>query len=89
MNVHKVSAMIGERELSIEVGKLAKQADGAAVVRYGDTVVLVTACAAKEARVGLDFFPAHLRLPRKLLRCRQNPGRLFQKRRQTIRTRST
>ena len=57
MNVHKVSAMIGERELSIEVGKLAKQADGAAVVRYGDTVVLVTACSAKEPRAGLDFFP--------------------------------
>ena len=57
MNVHRVSAMIGERELSIEVGKLAKQADGAAVVRYGDTVVLVTACSAKEARTGLDFFP--------------------------------
>jgi hypothetical protein len=46
MNVHKVSAMIGERELSIEIGKLAKQAHGAAIVRYGDTVVLVTACAA-------------------------------------------
>src|SRR5690348_6610700 len=57
MNVHKVSAMIGDRELSIEVGKLAKQADGAAVVRYGDTVVLVTACAASEPRPGLDFFP--------------------------------
>ena len=57
MNVHKVSAMIGERELSIEVGKLAKQADGAAVVRYGDTVVLVTACSSKVHRAGLDFFP--------------------------------
>ena len=57
MNVHKVSTMIGERELSIEIGKLAKQAHGAAVVSYGDTVVLVTACAAKEPREGLDFFP--------------------------------
>src|SRR6185436_2329632 len=57
MNVHKVSTMIGERELSIEIGKLAKQAHGSALVRYGDTVVLVTACAAKEPREGLDFFP--------------------------------
>src|SRR6185295_11262577 len=57
MNVQKVSVAIGERELSIEIGKLAKQADGAAYVRYGDTVVLVTACSAKEPRVGLDFFP--------------------------------
>src|SRR6266581_2065601 len=52
MNVHKVSATIGERELSIEVGKLAKQADGAAYVRYGDTVVLVTACSARQPREG-------------------------------------
>src|SRR6266498_348282 len=57
MNVHKVSTMIGERELSIEIGKLAKQAQGSALVRYGETVVLVTACAAKEPREGLDFFP--------------------------------
>src|SRR5262252_6186117 len=57
MNVNKVSAKIGERELSIEIGKLAKQADGAAYVRYGDTVVLVTACSAKQGREGLDFFP--------------------------------
>jgi polyribonucleotide nucleotidyltransferase len=57
MNVHKVSAMIGERELSIEIGKLAKQAHGSAVVRYGDTVVLVTAVAADKPREGIDFFP--------------------------------
>ena len=57
MNVHKVSTTIGGKELSIEVGKLATQADGAAYIRYGDTVVLVTACGAKEPREGLDFFP--------------------------------
>src|SRR5437763_14972969 len=57
MNVHKVSTTIGERELSIEIGKLAKQAHGSALVRYGETVVLVTACADKEPREGLDFFP--------------------------------
>jgi polyribonucleotide nucleotidyltransferase len=57
MNVQKVSAMIGERELTIEIGKLAKQAHGSALVRYGDTVVLVTACAADKPREGIDFFP--------------------------------
>src|SRR5205085_11665379 len=57
MNVQKVSAIIGERELSIEIGKLAKQAHGAAVVRCGDSVVLVTACAADKPRKGADFFP--------------------------------
>jgi len=57
MNVHKVSCMIGSKELSIEIGKLAKQADGAAYVRYGDTVVLVTACGAREASANAHFFP--------------------------------
>ncbi|MBI3752762.1 MAG: hypothetical protein HY266_01795, partial [Deltaproteobacteria bacterium] len=47
----------GGRPLSIEIGKMAKQANGSAVVRYGDTVVLVTACAAKEAAAGKDFLP--------------------------------
>ena len=57
MNVHKVSRMIGNEELSIEIGKLATQADGAAYVRYGDTIVLVTACGAKEPSPNLPFFP--------------------------------
>jgi polyribonucleotide nucleotidyltransferase len=55
--VHRVSAEIGGLEFSIEMGKIAKQADGAAFVSYGDTVVMVTACAAKVAREGQDFFP--------------------------------
>ncbi len=57
MNVHKVSMEIGGRELSIEVGKLATQADGSAYITYGETVVLVSACGAKEPREGMDFFP--------------------------------
>jgi polyribonucleotide nucleotidyltransferase len=48
---------IGPRTLSIETGKLAKQADGAVIVRTGDTVVLVTACYAATAREGIDFLP--------------------------------
>jgi polyribonucleotide nucleotidyltransferase len=48
---------IGRDTLSIETGKLAKQADGSALVRYGDTVVLVTACHAATAREGIDFLP--------------------------------
>ncbi len=55
--VHRVSAEIGGLEFSIEMGRIAKQADGAAFVSYGDTVVLVAACAAKEAKEGQDFFP--------------------------------
>src|SRR5919197_6075289 len=52
----KVEAPIGGQTFSLEAGKLAEQADGAVLVRYGDTVVLATAVA-KEPREGLDFFP--------------------------------
>jgi polyribonucleotide nucleotidyltransferase len=48
---------IGSRTISIETGKLAKQADGSVIVRSGDTVVIVTACHAATARVGIDFLP--------------------------------
>jgi polyribonucleotide nucleotidyltransferase len=48
---------IGSQTLSIETGRLAKQADGAVVVRLGDTMVLVTACHAASPREGIDFLP--------------------------------
>ncbi|HRY13129.1 MAG TPA: polyribonucleotide nucleotidyltransferase [Syntrophomonadaceae bacterium] len=54
--VHKYQTEVAGRPLIIEVGQVAKQANGAALVRYGDTVVLVTATAATP-REGLDFFP--------------------------------
>ncbi|MGH9434765.1 MAG: polyribonucleotide nucleotidyltransferase [Terriglobia bacterium] len=52
----QVSVPLGANTLSIECGKLAKQAQGSALVRYGDTVVLATACTANP-REGIDFFP--------------------------------
>jgi len=48
---------IGQSTLSIETGKLAKQANGSAIIRFGDTVVLVTACYSPSAREGIDFLP--------------------------------
>jgi polyribonucleotide nucleotidyltransferase len=57
MTHHKTSLPLGALPLEIEIGKLAKQADGAAVVRYGDTVVLATAVFAKEPKENVDFFP--------------------------------
>lgn len=48
---------LGNRTMTLEVGELAKQANGAVLVRYGDTVVLVTATMAKEPRADIDFFP--------------------------------
>ena len=79
MNVHRVSAMIGERELSIEIGKLAKQADGAAVVRYGDTVVLVAACSARQPREGLDFFPLTVDYRENFYAAGKIPGGFFKR----------
>ena len=55
MTYCKVERLIGKRTLSIEVGKIAKQADGAALVRYGDTMVLVTAVSAPEEKEEADF----------------------------------
>ncbi|MEW5978558.1 MAG: polyribonucleotide nucleotidyltransferase [Acidobacteriota bacterium] len=55
--IHQASMTLGGRELTLETGKLAKQAHGAVQVRFGDTVVLVTACSNKEPRKDADFFP--------------------------------
>ncbi len=55
--MNKVEIEIGKLTLSLETGRIARQADGAVLARYGDTVVLVTAVASKEAEEGLDFFP--------------------------------
>src|SRR5438445_11443747 len=49
--------LAGGKTLHIETGHLAKQAHGSAIVRQGDNVVLGTACASPEPRVGIDFFP--------------------------------
>jgi polyribonucleotide nucleotidyltransferase len=57
VNLQKREIQIGSSRISIETGKLAKQADGSVLVRSGDTVVLVTACHAANAREGIDFLP--------------------------------
>jgi len=51
------SINLGGRELTIECGRVARQADGAVTVRYGDTVVLVTACADRKPKENIDFVP--------------------------------
>src|SRR5688500_3026257 len=53
----KESIKLGSRELVVETGKVAKQADGSVIVKYGDTMVLVTAVSGRTAKEGLDFFP--------------------------------
>ncbi len=55
--VHTVEIDLGGRKLTLETGKIAKQANGAVVVRQGDSMVLVTACAAEKPKPGAAFFP--------------------------------
>ncbi len=55
--IQRTSTHIGGKDLTIETGKIARQADGAVQVSYGDTVVLVSACSRKQPREKVDFFP--------------------------------
>jgi polyribonucleotide nucleotidyltransferase len=55
--MHTRDIQVGGRQISIETGRMAKQADGSVLVRSGDAVVLVTACAAASPREGIDFLP--------------------------------
>src|SRR3954469_19629645 len=57
VNLQRREIRVGSRSISIETGKLAKQADGSVIVRSGDTMVLVTACHAANPREGIDFLP--------------------------------
>ncbi|MFB1481418.1 polyribonucleotide nucleotidyltransferase [Corallococcus sp. RDP092CA] len=74
----KKSVKIGENELSIETGRLAKQADGAVVVRYGDTMLLVTAVSAREKK-DVDFLPLTVEYQEKLYSAGRIPGSYFKR----------
>ena len=65
--MHKKEIFFGEKTLSIETGKVAKQANGATMVQYGDTVVLATAVASKKAKEDIDFFPLSVEYRKKYL----------------------
>jgi polyribonucleotide nucleotidyltransferase len=75
----QVSVTVGGRELSFETGKLAKQADGAVVVRSGDTMVLATAQGRLEAREGADFFPLTVDVEEKAYAAGKIPGGFFKR----------
>jgi polyribonucleotide nucleotidyltransferase len=77
--IKKVELDFHGRPLSIEVGKLAKQADGAALVRYGETVVLVTAVAAKEVKADTDFFPLTVDYQERTFAAGKIPGGFFKR----------
>src|SRR5512137_2140966 len=75
----KVSLQFSGRELTISTGKMAKQASGAVVVQSGDTVVLVTAVAAKSAKEGQDFFPLTVNYQEKAYAGGKIPGSFFKR----------
>src|SRR5439155_68031 len=77
--VTTVSATVGGREITFESGKLAKQADGAVVVRSGETMVLATAQGRTEAREGADFFPLTVDVEERMYAAGKIPGGFFKR----------
>jgi polyribonucleotide nucleotidyltransferase len=75
---HRISTQVGDGQISIETGKLAKQADGAAIVQLGETVVLVTAVSS-DPREGLDFFPLTVDYREKAAAAGKFPGGYFKR----------
>ena len=72
--VQKTITLADGREIMIETGKLAKQADGSVVVRMGDTMLLGTVVAAKDAKEGTDFMPLQVEYKEKYASCGRFPG---------------
>ena len=73
------SIKVGDKELSVETGKVAKQADGSVVVRYGDTMVLVTAVSSNTPREGIDFFPLTVEYRESSYSAGRIPGNYFRR----------
>ena len=76
---NKVEAEIDGKTISIETGKIAKQASGSVVIRCGDTVVLVTAVGAKESKPELGFLPLTIEYQEKLASVGRIPGNYFRR----------
>src|ERR1700691_5959574 len=75
----KITAAIGDKQISIESGKLAKQADGSVTVQMGETIVLVAAVAATKAKEGQDFFPLTVDYREKAAAAGKFPGGYFKR----------
>ena len=74
MMVKQFSMELAGRTLTVEIGKVAAQANGAALMRYGDTVVLSTATASEKPREGIDFFPLSVEFEEKMYAVGKIPG---------------
>ena len=78
-NHHKVEIEWGGRPLILETGKIARQADGAVLATYGETVVLATVVSAREPKPGLDFFPLTVNYQEKTFAAGKIPGGFFKR----------
>ncbi len=76
---HTVTTDLAGRTLSLETGKIAGQANGAVVARYGDTVVLATATSTGRPREGIDFFPLTIDFEERLYAVGRIPGSFFRR----------
>ena len=76
---HKITAQLGDKQIIIESGKLAKQADGAVTVQMGETIVIVAAVAATKAKEGQDFFPLTVDYREKAAAAGKFPGGYFKR----------
>src|SRR3712207_1845397 len=74
-----VSVTVGEQEITFETGKLAKQADGAVIIRAGETMVLATAQGKMEGREGADFFPLTVDVEERMYAAGKIPGGFFKR----------
>ena len=74
MDIRKTELLVGGRTMSLETGRLARQANGSVLVRYGDTAVLVTATASHKPRPGIDFFPLTVDIEERLYAVGKIPG---------------
>ncbi|MCX5681249.1 MAG: polyribonucleotide nucleotidyltransferase, partial [Candidatus Omnitrophica bacterium] len=79
MKIERIEIPCGNQNIIIETGKLAKQANGAVTVTCGGTVVLVTACMAKEAKEDADFFPLTVEYQEKTYAAGRIPGGFFKR----------
>ncbi|HEX9117549.1 MAG TPA: polyribonucleotide nucleotidyltransferase, partial [Anaerolineae bacterium] len=79
MQKYRYSAKLGDQEVVIETGTLARLASGAVTVRQGDSVMLVTATASKNPREGIDFFPLSVEYEERLYAAGRIPGSFFRR----------
>src|SRR5688572_9752830 len=75
----RISSKVGDKEIHIETGKIAKQADGSVVVQMGETILLVAAVAATKAKPGQEFFPLTVDYREKAAAAGKFPGGYFKR----------